>query len=90
MNELEQINQRLERIENLLESSLASLKTPPREKHFYSTGEVAQRLGLSPWYVRRLCASGDILAEKHPTSGHFLVSADELERIESRRDALED
>lgn len=83
---VEQINQRLERIENLLES----LQTPRREKHFYTTGETAERLQLSNWYVRRLCATGEILAEKHPESGRFLISADEIERIETRRGVLDD
>ncbi len=82
---LEQISQRLERIETLLES----LTLPRIEKHFYSTGEAAERLGLSKWYVRRLCATGEILAEKHPESGRHLISADELERLETRRDELD-
>ncbi|MCS7466286.1 helix-turn-helix domain-containing protein [Stieleria sp. ICT_E10.1] len=86
MDPLDKIEQRLDRIENLLES----LQTPEREKYFYSTNEVAERLDLSKWYVRRLCSTGEILAEKHPESGRFLISADELERIESRRDALDD
>ena len=86
MNQLERLSQRLERIENLLES----LEMPKREKHFYTTREAAERLNLSNWYVRRLCATGEILAEKHPESGRFLISADELERIETRRGALDD
>ena len=86
MDAFEQLSEQLARIENLLES----LTTPKREKHFYSTNEVAERLGLSKWYVRRLCSKGEILAEKHPESGRFLISADEVERIESRRDALDD
>lgn len=86
MDPFEQLTQRLDRIENLLES----LQMPEREKHFYSTNEVAERLGLSKWYVRRLCSTGEILAEKHPESGRFLISAEELERIESRRDALDE
>ncbi len=86
MVELEDIAARLERIEGLLES----LQMPQKEKYFYSTGEAAERLGLSAWYVRRRCALGEILAEKHPESGKFLISADEIERIETRRDALDD
>ena len=86
MEQFERINRRLERIENLLES----LTMPKREKHFYSTNEAAERLGLSRWYVRRQCATGEILAEKHPENGRFLISAEELERIETRRDALDD
>jgi len=77
---------RLQRIESLLEG----LKMPEREKHFYTIKEAAKRLELSPWYVRKLCAEGLILAENHPQSGRFLISADELTRIESRRDALDD
>ena len=84
MTELVDLEQRLERIEDIL----SSLKLPKREKYFYSTSEVARRLSLSKWYVRRLCSLGEIKAEKHPESGRFLISAKELERIETRRDAL--
>ena len=84
MADMASIEQRLERIEGIL----ASLKLPKREKYFYSTGEVAGRLGLSKWYVRRLCSVGEIKAEKHPESGRFLIPAKELERIETRRDAI--
>ena len=86
MNNFEKISHRLERIENLLES----LQTPKREKYFYSTNEVADQLGLSSWYVRQLCSKGKILAEKHPESGRYMVSADELERVETRRGAMDD
>lgn len=86
MDALEQLNQRLERIEGLLES----LSMPKTEKIFYTTTEAAERLGLSKWYVRRQCSLGEILAEKHPESGRFLISAEEIERIESRRDVLGD
>lgn len=84
MTELQNIEERLARIEDVLQA----LQLPRKEKYFYSTGEVAERLGLSKWYVRRLCALGEIKAEKHPESGRFLVPAKELLRIESRRDAL--
>ena len=84
MADLESIEQRLERIEDVL----SSLKLPKKEKYYYSTGEVASRLGLSKWYVRRQCSLGEIKADKHPENGRFLIPAKELERIESRRDAL--
>ncbi len=84
MVDLESIEQRLERIENVL----SSLKLPKKEKYYYSTGEVAKRLNLSTWYVRRLCSLGEIKADKHPENGRFLIPAKELERIETRRDAL--
>ena len=86
MEDIEQLNQRLARIENLLEE----LSTPRKEKHFYSTSEAAEKLNLSTWYVRRLCSTGEILAEKHPDSGRFLISADEIDRIETRRGILDD
>ena len=86
MNNFEKIDHRLERIENLLES----LQTPKREKFFYSTNEVADQLNLSNWYVRQLCAKGKILAEKHPESGRYMISADELERVETRRGVMDD
>ena len=86
MADLENIDQRLCRIEDLLQS----LKMPTKEKHFYTTSEAAERLNRSMWYIRRLCSLGEILAEKHPESGRFLISADELDRAETRRDALDD
>ncbi|WP_013630078.1 helix-turn-helix domain-containing protein [Rubinisphaera brasiliensis] len=84
MTELQNIEERLARIEDVLQS----LQLPKKEKYFYSTAEVAERLGLSQWYVRRLCALGEIKAEKHPENGRFLIPAKEVQRIESRRDAL--
>ena len=86
MSQFEQMNDRLERIENLLEE----LTMPKKEKHFYSTSEAADKLNLSKWYVRRLCSTGEILAEKHPESGRFLISADEVDRLETRRGILDD
>jgi excisionase family DNA binding protein len=83
---IEELNERLGRIENLLEA----LQAPKREKHFYTTKEAAERLDLSNWYVRKLCADGVILAEKHPESGRFLIAADEINRIETRRGALDE
>lgn len=85
IEELQGIREQLNRIEDVLQQ----LQLPKTEKYFYSTGEAAERLGLSKWYVRRQCSLGEILAEKHPESGRFLISADELQRIESRRDALD-
>lgn len=85
-NRMEELCQRLGKIESMLEA----LQAPKREKHFYTTKEAAERLNLSNWYVRKLCADGVILAEKHPQSGRFLISDDEINRIETRRDALDD
>lgn len=83
-DELIEIRARLIRIEDVLRTIAA----PPPKRHFYSTSEVAERLQLSKWYVRRLCALGEIKAEKHPENGRFLIPERELARIESRRDAL--
>ena len=82
--DLSDIRERLSRIEEVLRS----LAVPTKKKHFYTTTETAARLNLSKWYVRRLCALGEIKATKHPESGRFLIPAKELERIESRRDVL--
>ncbi len=82
----DELAQRLERIEQLL----LTLMSPPVSRDFYSTSEAANRLGLSPWYVRRLCATGEILAEKHPESGRYLISANELERLVTRRNTLDE
>ena len=87
MTNLDNIDKRLDRIEGLLESLVPPPKT---EKYFYSTNEVAEKLGKSTWYIRRLCALGNIIAEKHPESGRYLISANELERIETRRDILDE
>ena len=83
-DELIEIRARLIRIEEVLRT----LAAPPPKRDFYSTSEVAERLQLSPWYVRRQCALGEIKAEKHPENGRFLIPEKELARIESRRDAL--
>ena len=82
--QLEDIRERLARIEGTLQS----LRQSKKEKYFYSTGEVADVLGLSKWYVRRLCSLGEIRAEKHPENGRFLIPAKELDRVQSRRDVL--
>ena len=86
MADLEEIAARLDKIEDLLQS----LQMPKAEKHFYTTSEAAERLNQSPWYIRRLCATGEILAEKDLDNGRFLISADEINRIETRRDALDE
>ncbi|GEM_PF-2115101 len=84
VDELFEIRERLVRIED----ALRTIAAPPPKRHFYSTSEVAERLQLSKWYVRRLCALGEIKAEKHPENGRFLIPEKELARIESRRDVL--
>lgn len=81
-----EISQQLSRIEEML----IGMRKQAVERAFYTTGEAAERLGLSKWYIRRLCATGEILAEKHPGSRRFLIPAEELHRIETRRGALED
>lgn len=83
-DELVEIRERLVRIEDVLRTIAA----PPPTRHFHSTSEVAERLKLSKWYVRRLCALGEIKAEKHPENGRFMIPEKELARIESRRDVL--
>ena len=83
---LHDISNRLSQIEAVLQS----VDLPSRRKKYYSTSEVARVLCLSKWYVRRLCALGDIKAKKHPANGRFLVPAEELERIQSRRDIFKD
>jgi hypothetical protein len=60
-NRIEELCQRLGKIESLLEA----LQAPKSEKHFYTTKEAAERLDLSNWYVRKHCADGVILAEKY-------------------------
>jgi len=47
---------------------------------FYSTGQVAQQLGVTLATVRTLCANGVIAAETSP-GGHLRVPAAEMERL---------
>ena len=83
-DELTEIRARLIRIEDVLRTIAA----PPPKRHFYSTSEAAERLKLSKWYIRRLCALGEIKAKKQPENGRFLIPEKELARIESRQDVL--
>jgi len=85
-DELIEIRERLIRIEDVLRA----IAVPAPKRHFYSTSEVAERLQLSKWYVRRLCALGEIKAEKHPENGRFMIPDKELARIQSRRDVFKD
>jgi hypothetical protein len=76
-----EIEQRLERIEALLES----LVEGQRPRTFYSCSEVAEILGRAEFTVREWCRHGRILAEKRSCGrGHskeWMISAEEVERV---------
>lgn len=55
------------------------------ERLFYSTGQVAQQLGVTLPTVRALCENGVIEAERTP-GGQWRVRASEIERL--KRDGL--
>lgn len=77
----EELFQRLERIELLLEN----LTDNRSAKEFYSTSEVAEMLGRAEFTVREWCRHGRILAEKRPCgrgrNKEWMISHDEVQRI---------
>ncbi|WP_182870679.1 helix-turn-helix domain-containing protein [Stieleria mannarensis] len=77
----EELFQRLERIELLLENLTDNMSA----KEFYSTSEVAEMLGRAEFTVREWCRHGRILAEKRPCgrgrNKEWMISHDEVQRI---------
>ena len=82
MNE-NQVCERLDRIEDLLRR-LAQERVAQR---FYSTADVAKRLGKAEFTVREWCRHQRIHAEKRPcgrgNSQEWMISHEELTRIQS-------
>jgi hypothetical protein len=74
---------RLDSIENLLRELLSHKAV----KEYYSTADVAERVGRSEYQVREWCRTGRIQAVKKSTgrgrSREWMVSYDELVRYES-------
>ncbi|MFN3194022.1 MAG: hypothetical protein ACE361_26170 [Aureliella sp.] len=75
------LQERLERIESLLESLIEQKQV----KDYYSTAEVAKLLGKAEFTVREWCRLGRVWAEKRAcgrgSSKEWMISSTELERI---------
>ncbi len=75
------VEQRLARIEHLLESLVEQRSS----REFYSTAEVAKILNRAEFTVREWCRNGRILAEKRASgrgiSKEWMIAHEELERI---------
>ena len=80
---MHELRERLERIEQKLDSILEQ----PRDQEFYSTSELAQRLGKAEWTVREWCRLGRILAEKRlsgrGSAKEWMISHEEFIRIQN-------
>jgi len=78
-----EIEVRLDTIENLLRELVSQRVV----KAFYSTAEVAARVGRSEYQVREWCRTGRIQAEKRHTgkgrSKEWMIPHDELVRYEN-------
>ncbi len=76
-----EILERLTRIEEVL----AEIAARPDAQEYYSTNELAQRLGRAEFTVREWCRLGRIYAEKRACgrgrTREWMVSHEELERI---------
>ena len=79
----EEIILRLSRIEETLQS----LAAERRVKDFYTTSEVAEKLGRSEFTVREWCRLGRVWASKREcgrgTSKEWSISHEELVRIQN-------
>lgn len=75
--------ERLDRIEQLL----IELTISKQSKEYYSTAEVAKRLGRAEFTVREWCRNGRIWAEKRQSgrgvAKEWMISHQELERIQN-------
>ncbi len=77
----ENVNDRLDRIEQLLMTLVSQKQT----KEYYSTAEVAEILDRAEFTVREWCRLGRIWAEKRASgrgrSKEWMISNEELQRI---------
>ena len=80
---IEEMGQRLERIEDTLQQLL----TARIEQEYYSTKDVAEILSKAEFTVREWCRHGRVYAEKRPSgqgrSKEWMISNAELQRIRS-------
>ena len=78
-----ELRERLERIEEKLEALLKQ----PLEQEFYSTADVAKRLGKAEWTVREWCRLRRIIAEKRlcgrGATKEWMISQEEFCRIQN-------
>jgi hypothetical protein len=81
MSTLEEVIERLARIEQALQTIVA--KPPPKE--WYSVAEASKLLGKAKFTIRENCRLGRILAKKlkcgRGTSQDWVISHDEIERV---------
>ncbi len=82
---LQELYERMCRIETLLEGMMSSAPETPQE--FYSTSDVARLLGKADWTVREWCRLGRVACEKRAagrgSSKEWMISHTELCRIKS-------
>lgn len=78
-----QVCERLDRIEDILRRLAQERVT----QKFYSTADVAKRLGKAEFTVREWCRHGRVLAEKRPcgrgNTQEWMISHEELLRIQA-------
>jgi hypothetical protein len=76
------LGQRLANIEQALAELRHLLRHQDVVKEYYSTGEVAEAMGVSVYTVAaRWCAEGRIECEKDPNTGKWRVPGREFERL---------
>lgn len=74
---------RLARIEQILEG-IGSKAALEKYKRYYSTNEVAERMGVAQYTVQqRWCNEGRIACEKDAYSGKWMIPGSELQRLEN-------
>lgn len=82
---MQELMERVCRIEMLLERMMSSV--PERPQEYYSTADVARLLGKAEWTVREWCRLGRVVCEKRATgrgnSKEWMISHQELCRIRS-------
>lgn len=81
MNTLEEVIERLVRIEQVLQTIVAHKAS----KEWYSTAEAAEILGKAEFTIREHCRLGRIQASKREcgrgVSQEWMISHDEIERV---------
>ena len=73
------IEERLEQIEQTLQSLVGQRAA----KEWYTTAEAAEILGRAEFTVREWCRLGRVNAEKRRSSKEWIISHEELERVQN-------